>query len=338
MNSLRTTDDTQRRRDWRAFWVFYFLAVAFATLLLPYATTGLFRDGVAAIDRSGLVPNTSLATGAHVLAVEPEAWKALLLLVLGPATPLLAAVLTTIGFDSWTGLRRLADRLRPWREGVSAAEGLRLWGLLVGFYAVMNLTIAGVRRFLLPAPYSEGYRLDLAPSFTGLLLVLLGAMFLDGGGLLEETGWRGFALPRLQRLMTPLRTALFLGLLWGLWHVPIKFATLPALWEAPAYFVSYYAIYLCGAIGLTVIIHTFVNRTGGSLLIAIAAHGLGNDSIGLRGVWGDWTENAGPWGLDSLLVGLGTMTFVIVLFAVLVVAATRGQLGLRDAAPATNLG
>ncbi len=323
--ALETTGDP--RKDWRAFWTFYLLAVLLGIALLPYAASSTFMEGVAAIENTGIRSDTSMVTGLRTLVADGESIKGVVLLVLGPATPLIAALIVVPIFFSRSGLRELAGRLRFWR-GVPVSRGLVTWGLLIAFYTVMNLTVAGVRMAFLPESYSAGYHWDFDRSIVRFAMLLLAALFLDGGGLLEETGWRGFAMPLLQRHLSPMRTALFLGLLWGLWHVPIKFATLPALWEAPGYFVSYYAIYLCGAVGLTIIIHTFVNLSGGSLLIAIAAHGLGNDSIGLRGVWGDWASGAGRYQIDSLLVGLGTMTGVIVVFAVVAVVVTRGRLGL----------
>jgi membrane protease YdiL (CAAX protease family) len=40
-------------------------------------------------------------------------------------------------------------------------------------------------------------------------------------GIGEEAGWRGFALPLLQRERSPLKATLILGLLWALWHLPL---------------------------------------------------------------------------------------------------------------------
>src|SRR5215212_3993244 len=37
----------------------------------------------------------------------------------------------------------------------------------------------------------------------------------------EEPGWRGFALPQLERRHSPWAATLVLGLGWGIWHVPL---------------------------------------------------------------------------------------------------------------------
>ncbi len=44
---------------------------------------------------------------------------------------------------------------------------------------------------------------------------------LAGGPLGEEAGWRGFALPRLQRRFDPVTSSLLLGFLWAGWHLPL---------------------------------------------------------------------------------------------------------------------
>jgi len=53
-------------------------------------------------------------------------------------------------------------------------------------------------------------------------LLLFWACF--GSPLLEEPGWRGFALPHMQRRMPAAWAALVVGTIWGLWHLPLYVA------------------------------------------------------------------------------------------------------------------
>lgn len=49
----------------------------------------------------------------------------------------------------------------------------------------------------------------------------LGAAFGILAGFLEEIGWTGFALPRLLAHYSVFRSGVVLGILWGLWHLPV---------------------------------------------------------------------------------------------------------------------
>jgi membrane protease YdiL (CAAX protease family) len=65
-----------------------------------------------------------------------------------------------------------------------------------------------------------------APSPVGQLMSLRGALayLAYGTGLFlltEELAWRGVLLPRLQERMAPLAAAVVVGLVWGLWHLPL---------------------------------------------------------------------------------------------------------------------
>jgi membrane protease YdiL (CAAX protease family) len=56
-------------------------------------------------------------------------------------------------------------------------------------------------------------------------LAIVGSAFilLFGSGFTEEPGWRGFALPRMQRRFSPLVTSIILGSLWAFWHASLYF-------------------------------------------------------------------------------------------------------------------
>jgi membrane protease YdiL (CAAX protease family) len=61
---------------------------------------------------------------------------------------------------------------------------------------------------------------SLSPVYTPNLF-LLGVLFGVPAGLLEEIGWTGFAFPRMSAQHNPLGASILLGLLWGLWHLPV---------------------------------------------------------------------------------------------------------------------
>jgi CAAX protease family protein len=54
----------------------------------------------------------------------------------------------------------------------------------------------------------------------------------------EELGWRGFALPRMQARQQAFAASLLLGLIWSLWHIPLKIAMGATL--------VYYISFFCG--------------------------------------------------------------------------------------------
>jgi membrane protease YdiL (CAAX protease family) len=49
----------------------------------------------------------------------------------------------------------------------------------------------------------------------------VGVLFGVAAGILEEIGWMGFAYPKMSQRFSPFRAAAFLGLLWGIWHLPV---------------------------------------------------------------------------------------------------------------------
>ena len=83
-------------------------------------------------------------------------------------------------------------------------------------------------------------------------------------GLFEEVGWRGFALPRLQRRLDALWAALVLGVLWALWHLP-ELISDRMRQRPPLPFVVW-------TLALSVIFTWLYNSTNGSLPIVIICH------------------------------------------------------------------
>lgn len=172
------------------------------------------------------------------------------LFVLCTWAPAIAAVAVVLGRAGVVGFRRLLSRLTLWRCSAG------WWAFLVlGIPAIYALGSA-VKGNLLDDPFPfEG------PG------AMLGAMaFMLMLGPVEEIGWRGLALPLLQRRMAPFWAALVLGLIWGVWHLPAFFlaGTPQGGWSFMPFFV--------GAVSLSLIVTPLFNASGGSILLAALFH------------------------------------------------------------------
>jgi uncharacterized protein len=97
-----------------------------------------------------------------------------------------------------------------------------LWRVGIGWYLFALLGVPLI--MLLGTVVVSGDLPNLGalggPSYVLSYIALFVLVFILGGPLLEEPGWRGFVLPRLERLHGPLVGTLILGVLWALWHLP----------------------------------------------------------------------------------------------------------------------
>lgn len=90
----------------------------------------------------------------------------------------------------------------------------------------------------------------------------------------EETGWRGFALPRLQAGTSPFIASLVLAFFWAPWHF--------FLWQAegkPVFSLQYWIEQYVGLIPATFLIVWLYNRSRGSILVAGFAHAAANTAF-----------------------------------------------------------
>jgi len=182
------------------------------------------------------------------------------LLNLGQFGPFASAILLTALGTGRAGLRRLLSRLVLWRVSPAwygVALALPPLTLLTAIRA--NALISGQTSTSAPVDFLS----DVIPNFLFVLLL--------GGPLGEELGWRGYALPRLERRWGRLVGSLVLGVGWACWHFPIWLAvgsfTLPA-----------FGLYIVGTIPLTLLFTWLSSRARGSVLIAMVFHGSLNTS------------------------------------------------------------
>ena len=180
---------------------------------------------------------------------------------LGAAAPTLAAYLVLRASGRRDLLAWIAGRYRIWRVHPG-------WYLVAGLLApaIMILSL-GVRALADPhfqvAPGSPlGEMLaDLGVGGVALLLPLLVLAWLPSSALLEEFGWRGLALPLLQGRWNALTASVLLGLVWGVWHLPLMVANGEPL-----------VLYLLLIAPQTVLMTWVVNSAQGSMLLAMLFH------------------------------------------------------------------
>lgn len=173
------------------------------------------------------------------------------LVILGVWGPTLSAFIVTALFYGTAGLKRFLGR-------IGVRKGLKWFLPLLGFFLAIGL--AG--RFL--GSVAAGIEFD--PRFWGwawVLQVLLVQLLIVGLG--EEFGWRGFALQRLQQLMTPFRATLVIAFFHLLWHAPTYWLgqgmhNVPAIWAV---------LFL---LPWTVLFTWAYNRSGGSILVSVFFH------------------------------------------------------------------
>lgn len=87
-------------------------------------------------------------------------------------------------------------------------------------------------------------------------------------GYREEVGWRGFALPRLQRGRSALRASMILAGLWGVWHLPLFWFSAGLSSVPPIGIVGWAASIITGSVVCT----WFFNSSRGSIAVLAIFH------------------------------------------------------------------
>lgn len=88
---------------------------------------------------------------------------------------------------------------------------------------------------------------------------------------LEELGWRGYVLDRLQEKYSALVSSIILGSLWGPWHLPVFFLQGSIFGLMPFGSLMFW-LYMFHEIALTVVFTWIYNNTNRSTLSAILFH------------------------------------------------------------------
>ena len=88
------------------------------------------------------------------------------------------------------------------------------------FMAVSPFVLSGIS-YLVYRQFETGAVEPLGVTLASFLPIALMILFV--GGPIEEFGWRGYLLPRLRKNYSFLLTVLIMGIVHGIWHLPLHF-------------------------------------------------------------------------------------------------------------------
>jgi membrane protease YdiL (CAAX protease family) len=226
---------------------------------------------------------------AAIRAGEQPAGVQLPLMAIGSSGPTIVAIILALALEGRAGLRAL------FRIGVKTMNRARLALPAIGHVFAAHMIASGA--LFVVGQYTAQHLAYPPTKFEHVAIAIIAPLG-------EEYGWRGYALPRLQRVMSPLAASVLIGVVWALWHVPTFFM--------PGVGMSMLAIFLCMMIAGSIIYTWLFNASGGSMLLIALAHlGAHLDGLGRAQELGD--------GLQPIIGA----TVVLMIFAVIVVLTGR---------------
>lgn len=210
--------------------------------------------------------------------------------------PMLVAVSLAAITEGKAGVKALLGKVTTWRVGP------QWYAVVLGLPVLIALAVVG-SDVLLGAPANDLFGKLTLDSLLIAAVVLLPA-------LLEELGWRGYALPKLLKTQSALSASLIIGLFWTVCHLPLylpgQMYSGVALWPLPICIVA-----------MSVLLTWVSINTEGSVLMVTLLHAALNAVTPLT--WGIDPEHA--WELR---------TVVSAAVALLVIAATGASLAHKE--------
>jgi len=183
--------------------------------------------------------------------------------------PFIAGLLMTFLADGKLGVKELFARMKKYKVAGRWYLPLLIFpGLLLCVSLLLGI-------FVSP---------ELAPTF-GLLGVFSGPL----AGFLEETGWTGFAYPKMKGKASALSTSIYLAVIHGFWHIVADF--LGNYNTFGGYWLPYFFGFCLHIVALRVLIVWVYSNTE-SLLVAILMHA---SSTGFYGILISTTMKPQNW-------------------------------------------
>ncbi len=215
-------------------------------------------------------------------AIDIPGWLSTTLGYLAAFAPSIAAFILVRRENGKEGVKALCKS--GWKN-----NGPKVWLFVAIFLMPIFglLTLAIMVLFKIEMPWEYG----LSPA----MIVPIGLLIWLVGAVPEEYGWRGYALPKLLEKYSPLVASLLLGVIWGVWHLPLHFVSTTTQYAIPIW------QYILQIILLTFLFTYLHLKSKGSVLVAGLFHAFGNITGAALPYW---VLNSGRWISFSLMAVL----------------------------------
>jgi uncharacterized protein len=169
--------------------------------------------------------------------------------------PSIAAIFTVLFFSGRTGLMTWLKKSLSWRAG---------WR----WYALAFLMPPLLMLLAQAIHWAMGGTIPTSPAVGHIPLAIanFGLVFLIGGPLGEEFGWRSYAVPALGSKMGWRTASLIIGVIWGLWHLPWFFTAGTAQSQMP------FLVFMLNILAGAVLFSWLFLQSKGSVIPALVAH------------------------------------------------------------------
>jgi membrane protease YdiL (CAAX protease family) len=179
-----------------------------------------------------------------------------LLRLVGVLMPAVSAIILAARAGGRAGVSTVLERLSIWRVGWN------WWAAAVMVQPVLLVLSALIYNALGGRPQV------IAAGALPIATLVVNVLFLLLATLGEEIGWRGLALPSLERRGGSLRASIILGVLWATWHVPFWLLQDTFDQFGIGYLVLSGLLILPGTFYIT----WFYDHSRGSLFLPVAFH------------------------------------------------------------------
>jgi len=187
------------------------------------------------------------------------------LALLGFFGPTFSALIMAGLEEGGSGIKRLLSGWKLWRVGIKWYLAILVIQIVIELLATqLYITFFGVSPEI---TWNAWY--GVFPMFLQAALI--------GGAIAEETGWRGYALPRLMKTRSAFTSSIIIGIIWGAWHLLISLvpgANFPVPLNPFLLFV-----FLLNVIFISVIMTWLFNNTRGSIFICYIFHAMLNTAL-----------------------------------------------------------